>query len=67
MKQQRKKHSPEFKANETLESIKGVKSVSQIAREFEIHPVMLSNWEKKMFGHLPDVFDKNRFRKQMKT
>ena len=32
MKKQRRKHSSEFKARVALEAIKGVKTVSQIAR-----------------------------------
>ena len=40
MKKQRRKHSPEFKARVALEVIKGIKTVSQIAQEYEIHPVM---------------------------
>ena len=60
MKKQRRKHSPEFKAKVALEAIKGVKTVSQIAQEYEIHPVMVSNWKKEMLNHLPEVFDKNK-------
>ena len=55
MKKQRRKHSPEFKARVALEAIKGVKTVSQIAQEYEIHPVMVSNWKKEMLTYLPDV------------
>ena len=60
MKKQRRKHSPDFKARVALEAIKGVKTVSQIAQDYEIHPVMVSNWKKEMLTHLPDVFDKNK-------
>ena len=60
MKKQRRKHSLEFKARVALEAIKGVKTVSQIAQEYEIHPVMVSNWKKEMLNNLPDVFDKNK-------
>ena len=58
MKKQRRKHSPEFKARVALEAIKGVKTVSQIAQEYEIHPVLVGKWKKEMLGHLPAVFDK---------
>lgn len=60
MKKQRRKHSAEFKAMVALEAMKGIKTVSQIAQEYEIHPVMISNWKKEMVNHLPDVFDKNK-------
>ena len=60
MKKRRRKHSPEFKAKVAIESLKGGKTVSEIAQEYEIHPVMVSNWKKEMLNHLPDVFDKNK-------
>ena len=41
-----------------LEAIKGVKTVSQIAQEYEILPVLVGKWKKEMLGHLPAVFDK---------
>ncbi|MBE0585058.1 MAG: transposase [Desulfofustis sp.] len=63
MKRQRRKHTPEFKARIALEAIKGVKTVSQIAKEFEVHPVMVSAWKKDMLDHLPEVFEKKNTRK----
>ncbi len=64
MKKQRRKHTPEFKARVALEAIKAVKTVSQIAQEYEVHPVMVGTWKKEMLSHLPDVFDKE---KRLKT
>ena len=60
MKKQRRKHSPEFKARVALEAIKGVKTVSQIAKEYEIHPVLIGKWKKEMLGNLHNVFDKEK-------
>lgn len=63
MKRQRRKHTPEFKARIALEAIKGIKTISQIAKEFQVHPVMVSTWKKDMLEHLPEVFDKKNTRK----
>ena len=41
MKKQRRKHSAEFKAQVALERICGTKTLSEIARDYEIHPVMV--------------------------
>ena len=57
MKRQRRKHAAEFKARVALEAIRGVKTISEIASEFEIHPVMVGNWKKEMLEHLPSLFD----------
>lgn len=57
MKRQRRKHTPEFKAKVALEAIQGLKTASEIAKEYEIHPVMISNWKKEMLARLPELFE----------
>ena len=63
MKKQRRKHSAEFKARVALEAFRGLKTVSEIAAEFEVHPVMVSNWKKEMLQHLPELFEKKNANK----
>jgi len=63
MKKHRRKHTADFKARVALEAIKGMKTLSEIAAEFEIHPVMVSNWKKEMLEHLPELFDNKSVRK----
>lgn len=63
MKKQRRKHSAEFKARVALEAIRGVKTLSEIAKEYEIHPVMVGKWKNEMLEHLPELFEKNRPKK----
>ena len=63
MKRQRRKHSSEFKAKVALEAFRGLKTVSEIAAEFEVHPVMVSNWKKEMLASLPEVFEKKTSKK----
>ena len=58
MKRKRRKHSSEFKAMVALEAIQGLKTISEIAAEYEIHPVMVGNWKKEMLQNLPDIFEK---------
>ncbi|PHR27386.1 MAG: hypothetical protein COA36_09160 [Desulfotalea sp.] len=64
MKRQRRKHSSEFKAKVALEAFRGLKTVSEIAAEYEVHPVMVSNWKKEMLTSLPDVFEKKNPKKK---
>ena len=63
MKKQRRKHTAEFKARVALEAIRGIKTLSEIAQEYEIHPVMVGNWKKEMLEHLPELFDKKGARR----
>ena len=48
MKGKRRRHDPEFKARVALEALKGVKTIQQIAKDFDIHPVQVSDWKKAM-------------------
>ena len=56
MKAKRKRHEPEFKARVAIEALKNVKTIQQIANEYDIHPVQVSDWKKKMLDGAADVF-----------
>ena len=64
MKKQRRKHSPEFKAKVVLEAIQGLKTISEIAREYEVHPVMVGNWKKELLVRLPELFATQQDKKE---
>ena len=44
MKKQRRKHSAESRARVALEAMKGIKTLSEIAKEHEIHPILVDKW-----------------------
>ena len=56
MKAKRKRHDPEFKARVALEALKGVKTIQQIAKDFQLHPVQVSTWKKVMAEGASGVF-----------
>jgi transposase len=56
MKAKRRRHEPEFKARVALEALKGIKTIQQIAKDFDIHPVQVSEWKKTMHEGATDVF-----------
>lgn len=56
MKGKRRRHDPEFKARVALEAIKGVKTVQEIAKEFDVHPVQVSDWKKTMAKNASSAF-----------
>lgn len=60
VKAKRKRHDPQFKARVALEAIKGIKTVQQIAKEFDVHPVQVSDWKKKLMEQAGSVFDASR-------
>lgn len=75
MKAKRRRHEPEFKARVALEALKGIKTIQQIAKDFDVHPVQVSDWKKAMtegatgiFGstrHKPDTEDFERQRDEL--
>ena len=56
MKGKRRRHEPEFKARVALEAIKGFKTIQEIAKEFDIHPVQVSEWKKTMTQNAASAF-----------
>ena len=44
-KTKRKRYTGAFKAKVGLEALMGVKTVGQIAREYEVHPVHVTQWK----------------------
>ena len=60
MSKKRRTHSSEFKAQVGLEALKGIKTVSETAREYEIHPVQVSQWKKEIQERLPEIFGPER-------
>lgn len=56
MKAKRRRHDPEFKARVALEALKGVKTVQQIARDFDLHPMQVTAWKKQLQEQCSNVF-----------
>lgn len=53
----RKKHSSEFKAKVALAAIKGQNSLQQLAEEFDLHPVQIYTWKKRLTTHAARLFE----------
>jgi transposase-like protein len=62
MKKGRRNHSAEFKARVALEAIKGIKSMSELASEYAVHPNQISQWKKQVLEELPGIFSEKRTR-----
>jgi transposase-like protein len=52
----KKRYTAAFKAKVALEAIKGVKTISEIASEYEVHPAQVSQWKRQLRDGLEDVF-----------
>lgn len=56
-KPRRKKHNASFKAKVAMEAMLGIKTVAQIAKEYGVHPVQVSQWKTVIRERLPELFD----------
>ena len=67
MSNKRKLHPPEFKAKVSLDAIKGMKTSSELASHYQVHPVQISTWKKQAIEHLPEAFTRSNSTKQPPT
>ena len=51
---------PEFKAKVVLECISGEKSVSEVCREYQLSPVLVSKWRMEFIDNSAIVFENNK-------
>jgi transposase-like protein len=52
----RKRHSPAFKARVALEAAKQAKTIAELAKQFQIHPVQISQWKKQLLDGMETLF-----------
>ena len=64
MKGKRKQHSADFKFKVALEAMKGLKTASELASIYEIHPTLISNWKKQLKDKGKEIFSNNENRKE---
>lgn len=58
MKRPRRNHSAEFKARIAREALRGVETVTEIARKNSLHPVQVSTWKKELEENLHLLFER---------
>jgi transposase len=56
-KTKRKRYTGAFKAKVGMEALMGVRTVGQIAREYEVHPVQVTQWKGIIRDRLPELFE----------
>ena len=56
MKQNRRKHSPSFKARVALEALKGEETIAELANRFEVHPSQVRTWKKSLSEGAAGIF-----------
>jgi transposase-like protein len=60
----RKRHSAAFKAKVALEAAKQNRTVAELAKVFQVHPVQISQWKKLLLDGAESLFRDGRRRDQ---
>lgn len=58
MSNKRKQYSPQFKAKVALEAVRGEKTISELASQYEVHPTMINNWKRQLLDEASNLFEK---------
>jgi transposase-like protein len=60
----RKRHSAAFKAKVALEAAKQTRTVAELAKVFQVHPVPISQWKKQLLDGAESLFRDGRRRER---
>ena len=58
MSNKRKQYSPQFKAKVALEAVRGEKTISELASQYEVHPTIINNWKRQLSEEASSLFEK---------
>ena len=57
MGQIRKRHSAGFKAKVALEAAEQDKTIAELAKQHQVHPVQISQWKKQLLDGVESLFE----------
>ncbi len=58
----RKRHAASFKAKVALEAAKQTKTIAELAKTFQVHPVQISQWKQQLLDGAESLFRDGRRR-----
>ena len=59
MSKKRRTHSPAFKAKVALASVRGDKTITELAEQFQVHPNQIQTWKRQLLKGASEVFQKS--------
>jgi len=60
MKKGRRMHGAKFKGRVALEAARGLKTMAELASEFEVHPAQIAKWKRQLLEGVGDIFARRR-------
>ncbi len=59
MARKRRPHGADVKAKVALAAIRGLKTTSELASQYKVHPTMIAKWKKQLITGAEEVFARN--------
>lgn len=59
----RKKFTSEFKAKVAVTALKGVRTINEIASEYDVHPTQVKQWKQLLIDNCQDAFSGKKAKK----
>jgi len=56
-RRKRRNHSPTFKAQVALAAMKGDKTLTELAQQYDLHPNQIADWKMQLLERAAQVFD----------
>ena len=53
----RRNHTPVFRAKVALAAVKGDKTLSELATQFDVHPTQITQWKAQLLERAASVFE----------
>src|SRR5271156_1824488 len=53
----RRNHSPAFKAKVAIAAVKGDMTIAELAKRFDLHPNLITQWKTQLLEHAALAFD----------
>ncbi len=66
MGRKRRTFTDGFKAKVAIDAVKGLKTLAQLATQYQVHPNQVSEWKKQLLLNAPGLFSENK-NKRAKT
>jgi transposase-like protein len=63
MGKQRQRHSEEFKAKVAMAAMKGDKTLSELAQQYQLHPTQITQWKQRLLSGAAELFQDGRVKK----
>lgn len=67
MSKERKRFKADFKAKVAIEALKEIKTINQLAQDYDLHPNQISLWKKELSTRAEEIFGVVKDKEKIKT